>query len=816
MAHMLAAVNVAQTFLSGFSGKIFIRLLHAGYDPSTQEPKRLRPRQCYGDVATISEWLEATAVPLNSGSTEDLKFNVFYSAGDPGQGAHCQQDDIGEIRLLYQDSDEPERAVIDQMIAGQLAHFVVETSPGKRQRIWHTESVDVHRHRAIHDHMVARHAHDHSTHGPHRLLRLPGFRNWKYPDGPVAEIVSDRSHLPRLTQDAIQTHFGFRAADASASNLEAAAGRIQASGDMPEATVYSLDRERAKRSGSRDTSAETQNRHRDAHDLKTAQLSASEVLDALALIEADNHRNEWRRVLAALHFMTGDAEWGRAFAEVWSMTAPHRFDEAAFNREWAGLKRDVAFPSSWFTILRITANLEHDDRSRAIRHGVAFKRLEEEFGPVLDYEPFEVRYPVSVKVDTPDGPIFRPDPGERRNIQYLLEIEGLRVWRDVFAQADMIADGGRAWEIDNQTITRLYSTAHSTKLRVTKAFLADQVEGIAADTQRDAVLDYFNRLPPWDGKERLNTLFQRHLGAPDSPSIRELGEIILCAIVRRTFKPGFKFDLLPILEGKQEKGKSSLFRLLMPDETMFGEGPKMNEEPKRLLAQLTGKLIVEFAELAGNSKQNVDSIKKLITQQVDEYTPNYARKPVKVPRRCIFVGTVNGSQYLRDLTDNRRFPIIPVTRELQYHELLAERDQLWAEALLTEPLLGELRLSPEAVADMKEIQEERLDIHSETSAFMYEIRQYDAGWLTEETVWERIGIPFDQRWKRTGQMQYLRNEIKTLMERDGWEWNKQLKVDGKNRRVIFKRDKRGTPTQIICNNGTLGSIDEIDIEELLK
>ena len=169
MAEQLAAVNVAQAFLSGFSGKIFIRLLHAGYDPSTQEPKRLRPRQCYGDAQTVAEWLKRTAIGLNSGKTEDHKFNVFYSAGDPGQGAHCQQDDIGEIRLIYQDSDEPDKALIEQMLAGQLAHYVVETSPGKRQRIWHTEPLDVHRHRAIHDHMCARHAHDPSTHGPHRL-----------------------------------------------------------------------------------------------------------------------------------------------------------------------------------------------------------------------------------------------------------------------------------------------------------------------------------------------------------------------------------------------------------------------------------------------------------------------------------------------------------------------------------------------------------------------------------------------------------------------------------------------------------------------
>lgn len=817
MTQPAASVNDAEAFLSGFSGKHFIRLLHDGYDPETQQPERLRPRQFYGDLGQSLIWLRNVAVSLNDGSGPDYRFNVFYAAGDPLQGKHAKQDDVASLRVVYQDCDRPEFADILQLIDGQPPHAIIETSPGKRQRIWHINETPAFRHRAIHDHMVQRHSHDSSTHGPHRLLRLPGFRNWKYDDGPVSHILELNPELPRISEERLFKHFGFHHHDREKGPIEKAMQNGQRSGDLPDGKLYDIKKERAKRSGSLNHDEEDAARHRDAHDLAPEQILTDVVLNALSLLDPDIGRNDWRRVLAALHFMAGEREWGKQLAEAWSMLAPSRFDQAGFEKHWSGLSREVKNPASWLTILRITAPLRHDKATRALRNSELFKRFEEEQGPVLDYETREIVYPVQMKTETPDGPQWRPDPRARRNVEYLLDLEGIRVFYDEFFQTHMASVCEAApMEIDQKLLMEVYSTAHATGLRIDDSFLSKQMEAIALDTKHDPVRLYLRDLPPWDGVERLSTAFQRHMGAPDTPSVREVLTLVMVGIVKRTFKPGYKFDLMPIMEGKQELGKSSFFRILMPDADWYGEGPKMNEEPKRLLSQLTGKLIIEFAELAGMRKIDIDSVKKLITQQTDEFIANYARKKTKALRRCIFVGSVNGTQYLRDLTDNRRFPVIPVTKELNYDALRRERDQLWAEAMFMEPFMDELRFSSEANADMKELQEARLDINSETSAIIGEVRQFETGFMTVETIWDRIGIPFNERSKRIGHAQYLFREIKDLLERDGWVWNGVMKHEGKSIRAIYKKVARGTPPEIICNGGALVKTDDIDIEELLK
>lgn len=816
MTESASHVNDAETFLSAFSGKIFIRLLHDAYDPKTKEPRRLRPRQVYGDLPTVLSWLKTVATPLNAGTTPEHRFNVFYCANDPGQGNHAQQGDIGVLRLIYQDCDDPEVATIEPELADRQAHSVIESSPGKRQRIWHIEGVvDVFRHRAIHDHMCATRYHDPSTHGPHRLLRLPGFRNWKYEDGPVARLIASRD-TPKLTTDQVFDAFGFKYIDQHKDNIHAAAQAIQNGGDLPSHKVYNLERERAKREGKRDTDAEAAANDRDAKNLTPNELPVNELLNTLSLLEPDAHRNEWRRVLAALHYMTGEREWGKTLAEYWSQMGRDKWDEKSFRKHWNGLSREVDNPASWATLKRLTKNKRHTDETRKLRECALFKRFEEEQGETVEFDTHMIEYKEFRTREVGGVYVSEPDPHSRKNIEHLVRLEGLQPYRDLFKQAFMIEDGEERYEFDQNVIVRLQNTATSEehRLKASRVFINEMVECMSFDNQRDPVQEFLARLPVWDGKERLRTVFQRHMGAPDRPSIREVMPLIMMAIIRRTKTPGYKFDLMPIIEGKQGLGKSSFFRLLMPDEDWFGEGPKMNEEPKRLLSQIGGKLVVEFGELVGMSKQNIDAVKKLITQQVDEYIANYDRKKTRAPRRCVFIGTVNNSQYLRDLTDNRRFPVVPVFKELNYAALKAEREQLWAEAVLEEQVFDELRFTAEAENDMKELQETRLDINSETTAFIDQIERFKTGWLLVETVWERLGIPFHERNKRTGHAQFLFKEVKDLMERNRWTWNGVMKHEGKPIRAIFRRKEGVKPDEIICNGGNLCYANSVDPDEL--
>jgi predicted P-loop ATPase len=76
----------------------------------------------------------------------------------------------------------------------------------------------------------------------------------------------------------------------------------------------------------------------------------------------------------------------------------------------------------------------------------------------------------------------------------------------------------------------------------------------------------------------------------------------------------------------------------------------------------------------------VDEIKAFLSVQEDDLRPLYeAHKKVK--RRCVFVGTTNRDDYLRDETGGRRFWPLKVTRPINLAAVIAERSLWFAEAL---------------------------------------------------------------------------------------------------------------------------------------
>ncbi|PIB39592.1 hypothetical protein AOA59_30015, partial [Pseudomonas sp. 2822-15] len=75
-----------------------------------------------------------------------------------------------------------------------------------------------------------------------------------------------------------------------------------------------------------------------------------------------------------------------------------------------------------------------------------------------------------------------------------------------------------------------------------------------------------------------------------------------------------------------------------------------------------------------------------LSRTEDQYRAAYARKTEKHPRRCVFFGTSNRSDYLKDPTGGRRF--LPVDCGLMqpvksvFNDLQSEVDQIWAEAVM--------------------------------------------------------------------------------------------------------------------------------------
>lgn len=198
---------------------------------------------------------------------------------------------------------------------------------------------------------------------------------------------------------------------------------------------------------------------------------------------------------------------------------------------------------------------------------------------------------------------------------------------------------------------------------------------LATQNSYDPAVDYLAMLS-WDGVPRIDAWLSTYCGAKDTQYTRGVGAKWLISAVARAGVPGCKADYVLVLEGKQGSRKSSAFAILGGawfSDDVFDLGSKNAAE------QLQGPWIIELSELAAIRRADLETIKRFITRQVDNYRGAYERKVQARPRRCVFGGSTNEGAYLVDPTGDRRF--WPVATEKVDEEALArDRDQLWAEA----------------------------------------------------------------------------------------------------------------------------------------
>ncbi len=93
-----------------------------------------------------------------------------------------------------------------------------------------------------------------------------------------------------------------------------------------------------------------------------------------------------------------------------------------------------------------------------------------------------------------------------------------------------------------------------------------------------------------------------------------------------------------------------------------------------------GCWIMEVPELAGFRKAEIETVKQFFSAQEDRVRLAYRRNEETFYRQCVFMGSTNKEEYLKDETGNRRFWPIKVQTELDQAKLTRNVGMLWAEA----------------------------------------------------------------------------------------------------------------------------------------
>jgi predicted P-loop ATPase len=178
--------------------------------------------------------------------------------------------------------------------------------------------------------------------------------------------------------------------------------------------------------------------------------------------------------------------------------------------------------------------------------------------------------------------------------------------------------------------------------------------------------------------------------------------------------PGVKYDTMPVLTGAQGLGKTTLIQKL--GASWFSNSLE-SFEGKEAAELLQGVWIVEVGEMSAYNKSDLNTIKGFLSRTEDQYRAAYARKTEKHPRRCVFFGTSNRSDYLKDSTGGRRFwPVDCGVQELSKSVFFNsdypnrvllddEVDQIWAEAVMYWRLGESLILKGELAKEAERQQE---------------------------------------------------------------------------------------------------------------
>ena len=283
--------------------------------------------------------------------------------------------------------------------------------------------------------------------------------------------------------------------------------------------------------------------------------------------------------------------------------------------------------------------------------------------------------------------ILRRDPNWKGNL-----------WFDAFKRKAYLF-GRDVEDLDAARLVEYASRAYDECIGVDPARAA--LDMVADENKRDPLQDYLNGLV-WDGQKRLRELLPRGFGAAVAPAparaaganpydgwtevevdgelTREMGRRWMIQAVWRALQPGCKADVALVVFGGQGVKKSTGFEVLTGKDWFSDQALPIGQKDSDVSMLLRKAWIHELAELTDVRRVEVNKLKAFVTRATEHYRPAYGRLMVEEPRRCVFVGTTNDKQFLKDPTGERRWwPVEGGRVDLDW--IRAHRDQLWAEAV---------------------------------------------------------------------------------------------------------------------------------------
>jgi predicted P-loop ATPase len=167
--------------------------------------------------------------------------------------------------------------------------------------------------------------------------------------------------------------------------------------------------------------------------------------------------------------------------------------------------------------------------------------------------------------------------------------------------------------------------------------------------------EYFNNLPEWDGHDYIKDVSEL-VKTDDNDFWYKAFTKWLVGMVATSLDDKSINHTVIVFSGKQGIGKSTFIRNLLPPELQkYMYSGLINPSNKDSLILMTENIIIDLDELANLNKREDKELKEIITKANIKLRRPYGRITENLPRRASFIGSINDSQFLSDISGNRRY-----------------------------------------------------------------------------------------------------------------------------------------------------------------
>lgn len=235
---------------------------------------------------------------------------------------------------------------------------------------------------------------------------------------------------------------------------------------------------------------------------------------------------------------------------------------------------------------------------------------------------------------------------------------------------------------------------------------------IGNEKRRHPIKDFFNSLT-WDGNDHIAHLatYFKDAHTPityQDGTRRSVFEAVLrryfVGAVGKVFDPDNVQNIVPILDGAQDKGKSTFIKWISPKPELHAEEAlDLHNKDHKILA--TNVLVWELPEVGALvRKADRELLKAFLTNRYHTVRPPYGHRSIRKPATASFIASVNlDGALLNDKTGHRRFFPLTLLSIDWAHSTNIDVHQLWAQAVYLFRAGEPWRLTPEEKAKHAEI-----------------------------------------------------------------------------------------------------------------